>query len=80
MPGLSVTIHVGIYLPTSGLDAEFVHEISKLENTIDDLSDKYPQACIFIRGDANASLALRKGNKRDSLFKYFCDKLLLKHS
>ena len=52
-----------------------MHELSKLEVTIDELYEKHPGASFFIRGDANASPAQRLGNKRDSLFKYFCDSL-----
>ena len=74
-PNYPTSIHIGIYLPTSGLDNQFVHELSLLEATIEELSGKHPSAAIFIRGDANASLSLRPGNKRDTLFSYFCKKL-----
>ena len=80
IPEHPITIHIGIYLPTAGLETEYVQELSKLENTFDELNEKFPNATIFVRGDANSSLAIRPGNKRDILFKYFCDRLHLKHS
>ena len=74
-PNLPTTVHFTIYLPTSGLDCDFVEELSKLETAFDEVLELHPDATIFVRGDANASLSLRPGNKRDSLFKCFCDRL-----
>ena len=79
-PDHPLTIHIAVYLPTAGLDDEFVQELSLMEATIDTLVDKHPTATIFIRGDANASLQLRPGNKRDPLFSYFCQRLLFSPS
>ena len=47
-----VTIHIAVYLPTSGLDSDFVHELAVLEATIDNLLKKHPTATIFVREDA----------------------------
>ena len=76
-PNLPKTIHISIYLPTSGLDNDYVEELSKLEATVLDLLDEHPDATVYIRGDANASLAPRPGNKRDILFNCFCERLSL---
>ena len=76
-PNLPPTVHITIYLPTSGLDAEFVEELSSLENVLDDILETHPKATVFIRGDANSSLAMRAGNRRDTMFKYFCERLKL---
>ena len=72
MPGYQVSIHVTIYLSTSGRDPEFIEDLSLLENTIDELGERYPDALIYVRGDANASIPTRPGNKRDDLFQHFC--------
>ena len=74
-PNYTKTIHAAVYLPTAGLENTFVEELSKLEAALDMLADEHPDATIFLRGDANASIKPRKGNKRDLLFKFFCEKL-----
>jgi len=72
-PDYPLTIHAAVYLPNAGLETGFVEELSKLEVTLDELSNKHPEATVFIRGDANACCNPRKGNKRDALFKFFCN-------
>ena len=66
------SIHVCIYLPTAGLDQEFLEELSALENTIEELKENYPGTPIYVRGDANAALPIRDSNKRDAVFSCFC--------
>ena len=72
-PGLQTSVHITVYLPTAGKEAEFVRELSVLQDTIDNVGDNYPDALIFVRGDANASVVCRKGNKRDLLFLHFME-------
>ena len=48
---------------------EFMKELAILHDTIDKLSDGYPDSLVFIRGDANASVTPRDGNKRELLFR-----------
>ena len=74
------SIHVCIYLPTAGLDQEFLEELSALENTIEELKENYPGTPIYVRGDANAALPIRDSNKRDAVFSCFCKRLSLKHT
>ena len=50
-----------------------MEDLALLQDTIDILSEKYPDSIVFIRGDANASIKPRKNNKRDFLFKYFAE-------
>jgi len=76
-PNHPVSIHIGIYLPTSGLDREFIHEISLLEAAIENILQSHPSALIYLRGDANAALPHRPGNRRDMLFTSFCERLKL---
>ena len=54
LPGFQPTIHINIYLPTSGREKEFIDALANLQNTVDELSEKYPTALVYIRGDANA--------------------------
>ena len=49
------TIHISLYLPTSGKEAEFVEEITKLRIFIDNLLDSHPDHLIYIRGDSNVN-------------------------
>ena len=72
-PGMETSIHITVYLPTAGKDADFARELSILQEAIDHIIEKYSDSQIFIRGDANASIACRNNNKRDSLFKHFLD-------
>ena len=69
-PDSQVTILITLYLPTAGKDIEFVEEIAKLDCLIDDLSTKYPDSAIFVRGDANVN---SKDVKRRAMFKKLCN-------
>ena len=66
-PGNQTFIHITIHLSTSGHEAEF------LQDTIDMVSEKYPDSIVLLRGDTNASIHPRKDNKRNLLFKYYAD-------
>ena len=73
-PDCAPSIHITIYLPTSGKEAEFIDALALLDNTIDDLKNVHPEATIFVRGDANVNPA---NNARCSLLKHFCRENLL---
>ena len=62
-----------MYLPTAGKDAEFVRDLVILQETVDDTFDEYPDALMFIRGDANAACPPRHQNKRDELLRHFLE-------
>ena len=49
------SLHISLYLPTSGREAEFIEEITKLADFIDTVLDKHPGALLFIRGDSNVN-------------------------
>ena len=70
-PGFQTSIHITVYLPTAGKDAQFLKELALLQDIIDHASEKYPDSQVFLQGDANASITPRKENKRDDLFNYF---------
>ena len=55
LPEHQITIHVCIYLPTSGKEHDFVTELTNLHLTLVELSELYPCAAFFIRGDSNVN-------------------------
>ena len=68
-PGAPLTIHIAVYLPTSGKETEFVSELSKLSIAVEDLDKAFPEASKFIRGDFNVN---SKNIKRSQLLDLFC--------
>ena len=55
LPGAATSVHVGIYLPTSGKEYEFVSELVNLKNCLEELEDLYDSPIFFIRGDGNVN-------------------------
>ena len=55
LPGYHKSVHIALYLPTSGKEQEFVAEITNLRVYLDNLSTRHPDTLIFIRGDSNAN-------------------------
>ena len=45
------SIHFCIYLPTAGEEKSFLHEVSTLMTSLDNLCSKYPGAPFYLRGD-----------------------------
>ena len=76
--GYQTTYHINIYLPTSGKENEYVEELSKLSNVIEDI--EHPDVVTYVRGDANASFKARKKNGRDTLFRHFVNSMGLHHN
>ena len=56
LPGAPVSVHVAIYLPTSGQDLDFSLQLTLLRVTIVELREKYPKCVIYLRGDSNANV------------------------
>ena len=54
-PGFNQSIHIGIYLPTSGCEQEWSIALSTLSMVVDDALSLYPGIPIYIRGDANVN-------------------------
>ena len=54
-PGSPVSIHISLYLATSGKEIDFTEQITLLNNCIDDLREMYEGCLIFIRGDGNVN-------------------------
>ena len=56
IPGLLETCHIGVYMPTAGLDEQFVEALSILDTILCDVQDTLDEdLTIFIRGDMNVS-------------------------
>ena len=77
IPGYPATANVNIYLPSAGRDADYVSELSKLENVLDEIRDEHDDPLVILRGDANASIPNRLSNSRDTLFQYFYQRMRL---
>ena len=70
IPGVTISVHIAIYLPTSGKEAEFVTALAALEVCIEQIKEEY--SCpIFLRGDCNVN---PKNLSRAAIFKHFCSK------
>ena len=54
-PNSPVSVHIAIYLPTSGRENDFLDQITQLSSCIDELKELYPSCIIFIRGDGNVN-------------------------
>ena len=72
IPNYTTSCHIAIYLPTSGLEAEFVSAMASLDACLEEIYLKYDPCPIFIRGDANSS---QSNLKRAKLLKSFCEDL-----
>ena len=55
VPGLLPSVHVGIYLPTSGSDEHFVIAFAALTAVLETVQDEYPGVPVYVRGDANVN-------------------------
>ena len=70
IPCHPVSVHISLYLPTSGKEPDFLDKLSNLSNLLDKILDKYSGATIFIRGDSNVN---PKNETRNVLFQHFQD-------
>ena len=73
-PGSPTSIHIAVYLPTSGQESEFVDQLIDLKIAIDKLKQKHPDSIIFIRGDSNVN---PNNKSRARIFTHFCSELEL---
>ena len=69
LPGLLPSIHTVIYLPTSGKEDEYITALVDLDDHLTNITNEFPDAAIFLRGDANAN---PNNVARYSLFTHFC--------
>ena len=71
IPGHPIACHIGIYLPTSGQENEFLSALSCLDSCLSDIVSTYDDPIIFIRGDANVN---PKNKSRVNVFKHLVEK------
>ena len=56
LPGLAPACHIGVYLPTAGLEEQFMEALSELDIAITSVLERFgTDTIIFIRGDMNIS-------------------------
>ena len=55
IPNTVTSIHVAVYLPTAGKEAEYLAALANLKANLEELIVKYPSSPFFIRGDENSS-------------------------
>ena len=80
-PGLDVSAHLTIYLPTHGKNIDFIAEMAELRNAIDDIIALYNSPILYIRGDSNCN---PKNKHRYNLFldllkEYYLKAVEIKH-
>ena len=68
LPNTIPTIHIAIYLPTSGKESEFISEMANLRACMEELREAHPNALFFVRGDSNVNL---KNKNRVHVFNAF---------
>ena len=72
IPGITPACHIGVYMPTAGLEDQFIEALSELDTTIRDILDKYGDDIpIFIRGDMNVN---ERNASRNPLLSHFISK------
>ena len=74
--GSPPSIHIALYLPTSGQEIEFVEAITNMRVVIDDLKEIHPDATVYIRGDSNVN---KNNIPRSKLFRDFVENLELQN-
>ena len=52
-PDSPPSVHLGIYLPTAGKEAEFLDIAIELSNCVAELTERFEDCLVFIRGDGN---------------------------
>ena len=55
LPGAPTSVHISLYLPTSGRESEFIEEVTKLKLFIEEVLESSIADLIFIRGDSNVN-------------------------
>ena len=74
LPDSRTSVHIALYLPTHGRDADFVSELANLKNCIDDICTIHKDALVFIRGDSNCNA---KNTNRMQLLAHFKEEFSL---
>ena len=75
IPEYKKSIHIALYLPTSGKDQQFVSELTNLRACLEKWSALHPDSLIFIRGDSNVN---KNNVNRNIMFQHFLTHFTLK--
>ena len=75
-PSSQPSVHIALYLPTSGQESEFIDQITELKLKVKEILSIYPGAVIFLRGDSNVN---QNNKPRARIFENFCNELKLKN-
>ena len=75
LPGAQTSVHIALYLPTSGKEYEYVSELASLKNCLYNLKEKYCNPPIYVRGDGNSN---PKNVARHNLLASFREEFFLK--
>ena len=67
-PGCQVSVHIALYLPTSGKENDFLDQLAQLTACIEELRETYEDCPIYIRGDGNVN---PNNQERAKLFSTF---------
>ena len=54
-PECPVSIHIALYMPTSGKETEFIEQIVPLSNCLNELKQQCEDCLIYLRGDGNVN-------------------------
>ena len=73
-PGSPVSVHIGLYLPTSGQETQFVSQVTHLRILIEEIQEKYPDCMVYLRGDSNANT---NNKQRYNIFENFLKSMKL---
>ena len=72
--GSPTTVHIALYLPTSGQEIQFLEQLAELKMTIDEITLNHPGSILYLRGDSNVN---PNNKKRAKIFASFCEELSL---
>ena len=77
-PGSPPSVHISIYLPTSGKESEFMEEITKLRVFIEEAVEKYHGSTVFIR-NVNTNHAIRGQILKDLMLTQELTRIPIEH-
>ena len=67
-PSSKCSLHISLYLPTSGKESEFLEEITQLKIFLENILETQPLLLVFIRGDSNVNV---NNKERAKIFENF---------
>lgn len=74
LTNFQISVHIALYLPTHGKDTKFISDLAELGICIEELTNSYPEAVFYIRGDGNVN---SKNVNRVALLEHFLEKFYL---